>query len=1125
MRKLLFLMCLLVLILGCKQDSTPSGINSTPSTQPSNTEKPNNSKASSQQIFRSVPHAESGLHFQNEINENINRNVLKYEYFYNGGGVGMADFNNDGLTDVFLTGNDSQSKLFKNNGQLKFEDVSDGIPKEKKWTSGITIVDINNDGLQDIYLTNSGPDGNTKKLKNQLLVNKGNFKFKDEAELYGIADANHGVQAAFFDIDNDGDLDLWINNHGLKNEINDLIKENNFDDIRNGNLIVNLNKLQDKAVSKGKIQLYRNDGGTFTNISRRAGVNYFAFGLGLSVADLNDDGYLDVYVANDYFVPDFVFFNNKQGGFKPDISKMNHTSYYSMGVDAGDINNDGILDLMVVDMTPQDHYRNKTLMESMNVRQFNIFTNVYNFPRAYMFNAFQLGVGNGYFSEIANGLNMALTEWSWAPLFMDMDNDGHQDLYITNGFLRDTKNQDFRKKEESRQEENGGKEDADASFNALRQMPSNPIKNAAFKNNSNFQIDNITESISDLGPSFSNGAAYGDLDNDGDLDLVINNLSEPASLLENISQDNYLKVKLTSKNSASVRHAQITIKTNKGEQRRDYNFTRGYLSYMEPLVHFGLGDAEIQSLKVKWLDGSTTIMDSPLANQTVTIDYDANKKEMVAAPVYKKKFNEVSNVTARTNLIHQEEFYDDFAKEVLLPQKYSSMGPALVTGDLDSNGKYDIYLGGSKGFPGKVYLTSGFSFVQLSPEVFQADAEYEDIGAALFDANNDGKLDIYVCSGGSTEVEEEFLQDRLYLNVKEGFKKSVGALPKMLSSTQAVLPFDFDKDGDMDLFVGGRNNPGNYPDKATSYLLINNNGKFSILKDKSFYEELPNMVTSAESLDLNKDGYLDLVVVGEWTQPKIFINKNGKKLEYKNYSELDHLKGWWYKVMKEDLDGDGLEDLVLGNLGVNNKFHASQAKPLKVYYDDFDDNGTNDIFLAKNYKGKIVPVRGKECSSEQMPILNEKFKSYHDFASASLVDVLGNEKIESCGQLETSYFKSIVLMNKGNKFEIMELPPEAQWSPILDIETGDFNLDGKKDLIIAGNIFNSEPETPSYDASHGTILYGKGDGSFYAEIDVRKTGLNLNRNVKNIALLKRPEGIALIAANNNELAQLYFPVR
>ncbi len=1121
MRKLLFLLCLLSFILGCKPD-TPSKTGSSDSNDINNTYKIENTPTSSKQIFRTVPHAQSGLHFQNTINEDINRNVLKYEYFYNGGGIGMADFNNDGLTDVFLTGNDSPNKLFKNNGNLKFEDVSSRLPKESKWTSGVTIVDINGDGLQDIYLCNSGPDGNTQKLKNQLLVNKGNFRFKDEAESYGIADASQGVQAAFFDIDNDGDLDLWINNHGLKNKINDLIKENKFDDIRNGNLIVNLNKLKDNAVSKGKIQLYRNDGGSFINISREAGVNYLSFGLGLSVADLNDDGYLDVYIANDYFVPDFVFFNNKAGGFRPDISKMNHTSYYSMGVDAGDINNDGILDLMVVDMTPQDHYRNKTLMESMNVRQFNVFTNVYKFPRAYMFNSFQLGVGNGYFSEIANGLNMALTEWSWAPLFMDMDNDGHQDLYITNGFLRDTKNQDHRRKEELRQEKNKGQ--VESSFEALMQIPSNPIKNAVFKNNSNFNIDNVSESASDMGPSFSNGAAYGDLDNDGDLDLIINNLNEPATLLENVSQDNYLKVKLTAENPAAVRHAQITISTTEGIQRRDYNFTRGYLSYMEPIVHFGLGNSKIKSLKVKWLDGSTTNLSSLEPNQTLTIDYDSSQKEIVSAPVYKKTFNEVSNVTARSNLFHQEEFYDDFEKEILLPQKYSSLGPALVTEDLDNNGKYDLFLGGSKGFPGKVYLTSGFSFVQLSPEVFQADAEFEDIGAAFFDANNDGKLDLYVCSGGSTEVKEEYLQDRLYLNVKGGFKKSTNALPKMLSSTQAVIPFDFDKDGDMDLFVGGRNKPGHYPDKATSYLLINNNGQFKILNDKYFYEQVPNMVTSAETIDINKDGFLDLVIVGEWSQPKIFINKKGQKLEYKKYPELDNLKGWWYKVQKIDLDNDGLEDLVLGNLGVNNKFHASQAKPLRVYYDDFDDNGTIDIFLAKNYKGKIVPVRGKECSSEQMPILNEKFKSYHDFASASLIDVLGNEKLESCGQLETSYFKSIVLMNKGDNFEIVELPAEAQWSPILDIEAGDYNQDGNKDLIIAGNIFNSEPETPSYDASHGTILYGRGDGTFDAEIDVRKTGLNLNKNVKNIATLKRPEGTALIIANNNDLTQLYFPV-
>ncbi len=911
-------------------------------------------------------------------------------------------------------------------------------------------------------------------------------------------------------MDNDGDLDVVVtNNSNFKNS------ETWFERIRNLSI-------EDKA--NISVKLFRNDGNKFTDISKISGVQVPNFGLGILTQDFNDDGWIDIYIANDYLLPDYYFINQKNGSFK-DMSKafITQTSFFSMGTDASDFNNDGILDIATVDMTPSDHVRNKVLMESMDVEQFRFLKNSMGFNDQYMFNTFQIGVGEGHFSEIGKQLGISQTGWSWSSLIFDIDNDGLKDYYISNGYYKDTKNNDFQIKAKILIDSLGSITHPDAFAIADTILDRTPLFNKVYKNINGEKFQEKS-SWSNMSPSFSNGAAYGDLDNDGDLDMVINNLGETATLLRNNSNSNFIRFKLVNNgNICSHTNAKFVIHHNGKSQRNDHFFTRGYFSYVEPIVHFGLGDnQQVDSLEIFWIDGTKTVLKNLDTKKLHEIDLAKVKKQNIHVAENEYIFSSISN-RITPPFKHQENEFDDFRKEVLLPHKYSTMGPCISVADVDNDGFEDFYIGGAKGQAGKIYKQHYGQF-QPSENDFSIHANYEDLGSLFFDADQDGDLDLYVASGGGGDVHNENMcQDRLYLNDGTGnFSYKQDALPKISSSTKSVKPLDYDLDGDLDLIVGGRNMPGKYPLDSESYFLQNNKGVFKNVTSSTIKNELDGMVTDITPIDIDADNDLDLIVVGEWSSPKLLINDKGH-YEKKQIASLDSLSGWWQCIKAFDMDADGDLDFVLGNIGENNKFHPSASKPLGVLASDFDESGTLDIVLTKHYKDKIVPVRGKECSSEQMPFISEKFPTYTGFATSSVDQILGKENIQKANRKEVNFFSSALVINEGNlNFVVKPLCFESQWSPILNVQVDDFNGDNLLDILASGNIHNTEPETPAYDGGKGLLLLGNSDGTFVPQYKVQNTGLILSKNVKAVEPIKivaRKKG--LLIANNNDIIELY----
>ena len=1084
-----------------------------------------NNQKIQQSLFTLISSEESGIKFTNTSIETPNRNLGHYDYFYNGSGVAIVDINNDGLADIFFAGNDTPNKLYLNEGDFKFKDISKSAKIESDtWSTGVTIVDINEDGWMDIYVSNSGPTVDNKLLANQLYVNNGDLTFTEMGAVYGIDDSSYSSQATFFDMDKDGDLDLFVMNHSHINYEKDVHKWEE----------VLLNKplaIREKSYST----LYRNNGnGTFDDITKESGLYRPGFGLGVVISDFDENGFLDIYVSNDYFIPDFMFFNQGNGTFIEDIqTKVSHSSFFSMGCDAADFNNDGLVDLVVVDMTPSDHFRNKTLMESMDVNKFSYLTNQKGYVPQYMYNTLNLNRSKGNFSEIGHFSGVAQTDWSWSALFVDLDNDSWKDLMVTNGFKRDTKNRDWINELNERYEKEGVT--GAVIYDQLQKSNSTPIANYIFKNKGNLKFEDTSKNWGFNEASFSQGAAYGDLDNDGDLDVVINNLESEAFVYRNNTMDqsnnHFIQFVLTDgKNVNRVLHSKIKVYTDNEMQLVEYSFVRGYLSSMQNIAHFGLGNNQkVDKAEILWIDGTKTTIYNPVIDKKHHIDKKTYQNHLVESKNKQYPFMDVTKRIGLSDFNHKENIYNDYKTETLLPHKQSTLGPCIAVGDVNGDGNEDFYVGGAKGQAGQLYLQDKKrGFIASTQKVFSKDKNYEDLGALFFDVDNDGDLDLYIASGGGGDFKEDdlLLQDRLYLNSGQGqFTRSKQSLPDMRSSTATITANDWDKDGDLDLFIGGRTKPGKYPLPPDSFLLENENGIFKDVTE-ILAPKLKNagMITSSCWSDINNDGRDDLIVVGEWMPIMIFLNTTeGFEYASEQFGLSDDI-GWFYSINKGDFDNDGDEDFIVGNLGLNNKFQATRKKPLHIYSKDFDENGTLDIVLSKFYNGKLVPIRGKECSTVQMPFIGEKFPMFSDFASSNLEDIFGTENLDNALHYYATNFASLYIENKGgNTLEITELLPEAQLAPIMGSVIWDFDGDGNLDVVIGGNIFNTEIETPSYDAGKGLFLKGNGDGTFIPVLKIDESGIFMPQNVKNLNLLfilkeKRP---AILVANNNSFLNLF----
>lgn len=1069
-----------------------------------------NEPESIRQQFDLLSPDQTGIDFNNLITEDKEVNHLEWDAIYYGGGVGIGDINNDGLQDIFFCGNQVNDALYLNKGNFEFEDISQssGILESSGWSNGVSFADVNGDGNQDIYVCRSswlGDDKNVDDRKNLLYINNGDNTFSESAENYGLANTGYSTQSAWLDYDHDGDLDMFLLN-APSNNLKQKVKYNSegFPDF-----------CSDK--------LFRNDGNeNFTDVSKETGTHAFSFGLGVIANDLNHDGWTDIYVANDYERPDYFYINNRDGTFSNELNnKIKHTCYTAMGVDAGDINNDALIDLAVLDMQSEDHFRSKTNMPTMQPEVFWEWVGK-GYNHQYMTNVLQVNNAYGYFSDISQIAGVASTDWSWSVLLADYDNDGWKDMYVTNGINKDIRNNDFALEFERRMAEG---EQIDL-FELSQETPSTKISNYMFHNKQEFEFEKTAEEWGLGQKSFSYGAAYGDLDNDGDLDIVVNNNNMNSFVYQNNSINKWMRVACEGdrKNKTSLGTKAIIFYGDK-KQYNELSNTRGYQSSSEQIFHFGLGAiSKVDSLVLIFPDGRVIKKQNLETNKLYSFSQKEARKQ--SYDVYGKVNRLFAEQTEQVDLSfsHQEDNFDDYKDEILLPHRQSRNGPFICSADVNNDGRQDFYIGGAAGQAGELNIQQeDGSFKTHASKLWNQEENFEDLGCEFLDVDGDGDQDLYIVSGGSHLNEgDELFSDRLYINDGEGNFDKSQSHRSVFSNGSCVEAADIDGDGDVDLFVGGRGEPGLYPNPGTSYILMNEGGQL-INKTNEIADGISNigMVTDASWADIDGDGDEDLLIVGEWMSPTVYINHNGILEKAESFENLSTLAGWWFSCTASDIDGDGLMDFTLGNIGMNNKFHASKEKPLKVYGGDFDHNGSNDIVLSKLSKGKYVPARGRQCSSEQVPFVSDKYENYESFASASIEEVYGDE-LNSAIMLEVTEFHSGILHNTGGGFEFIPFPNSAQISPVMGCYHYDFNKDGIQDILIAGNHFDAEVETTRYDAGNGLLLLGKGDMEFDSQ-SVFHSGFYTPGNVKSMhAIQMEKQGLVLVGVNNNRLRAYSF---
>lgn len=1075
-------------------------------------------------LFTEVPAAQTHIDFRNDIQETEDYNVLTYEYIYNGGGVAVGDVNGDGLPDLYFTSNMGPDKLYLNKGNFQFEDITDraGVRGRSKWKTGVVMADVNGDGLLDIYVCYSGPGDDTAR-RNELYINNGVKNgiptFTESAKAYGLdAPGTYTTTVAFFDMDNDGDLDMFMVNHA------DMFY----------NPFYNTEALRAKRNPKFGNRLYRNDNGHFVDVSEQAGIygSGLNFGLSVSISDVNGDGWPDIYTTNDYDERDFLYLNNHDGTFREVMDKAaGHISEFAMGSDIADYNNDGKPDIAVLDMLPEDNHRQKLLRGADGYDKYTMRVE-HGFQHQQMRNTLQLnnGVdssGTPIFSEVGQMAGISSTDWSWSPLFADFDNDGWKDLFITDGILRDMTNLDFVKYTSGYSSEyksrNG--EDKVEMWKLVQQMPSTPLRNYVFQNNHNLGFTDVTKEWGVTQASIHNGAAYVDLDNDGDLDMVINNLNDGALVYRNNSSEtlhrHFLRVRLVGagKNTFGI-GAKVYVNADHGSQMQEEYTSRGFQSSIDPVMHIGLGaDSVIRTLIIQWPSGKQSLLQDVRSDQLLTIkEADASTGGTVD-PRPTRHFRDIT-LSSGIQFTHQASQTVDFKISPLLPYQISKIGPCLAKGDVNGDGLEDLFIGASAGQGSVLYLqTKDGRFVPASSQPWNATTEFTNADAVFFDADGDGDLDLYLVSGGADyPLNDKHYQDRLFENDGHGnFTEVTDALPRETVSGSCVRAADIDHDGLPDLFVGGGVKPGMFPEGPESFVLKNKSVKGRIRFEKEVL--FSGMVSDALWMDLNKDGWPDLVVVGRFMPITVFENHQGKLVDETRAYGLGDTQGWWCRIAAADLDHDGDTDLVIGNLGLNTQYKASPEEPLTITYSDFDKDGTLDPILCFYNGGKSYPSATRDELFDQMPSLQKKFSRYSIYADAQLPDIFSADQLAAAHTDTVKMLQSVYLRNDGNRhFTVVPLPVYAQISQVNGIVIRDFDKDGNADILLAGNFYPFRAQQGPLDAGIGLVLKGDGKGNF-TPLPYASTGLYMPGDIRNIIEING----RIVVAKNNGPVQVIMP--